>query len=77
MQGQDAILDVLGAHAVVRPDDRDHRNVDFRKDVDRHAQRGTDAHEGDENQHGRDRVRSFERYFDDGHPGPSIPIRSM
>ena len=44
VQGQDAVLHVLGAHAVVGPDDGHHRNVDFGKDVDRHAQRGADPH---------------------------------
>ena len=32
-----------GAHAGVGPDDADHRDVDLRKDVDRHAQRRADA----------------------------------
>ena len=38
VQGQDTVLDVLRAHPVVGPDHRHHRNINFRKDVDGHAQ---------------------------------------
>ncbi len=67
MQGQDAVLHVLRAHAVVGPDDRDDRDIDFREDVDGHAQCRTDSHEGDENKDGHDGVGPLERCFDDGH----------
>ena len=45
VQRQNAVLHVLRAHPVVGPDDRNHRDVDFGKDVDGHAQRGADPHE--------------------------------
>ena len=56
-----------GAHAVVGPDDRDHRDVDFREDIDGHAQRGADPHERDQDQHGHDGVGPLQRGFDNGH----------
>ena len=59
VQRQNAVLDVQRAHPVVGPDDADDGNVDFRKDVDRHAQRSADAHDADENQGRDDRIRSL------------------
>ena len=64
----------VGAHAVVGPHHGDDRNVDLRKDVDGHPQRRADPHEGDQNQHGDDRVRSLQGGFDDGHARPSNPM---
>ena len=50
VQRENAVLDILGAHPVIGPDDTDHRNVDFRKDVHRHAQGGADTQQTNENQ---------------------------
>ena len=44
VQRQDAILDVLRAHAVIGPHDRHYRDVNLREDVHRHAQRRSDTH---------------------------------
>ena len=75
MQRQDAVLHVLRAHPVVGPHDRNHRDVDFGKDIDGHAQRGADPHETDEDQRSHHGVRSLERNFDNGHAGFSMATR--
>ena len=69
MQSQYAVLNVLGAHPVVGPHDRDDRNVDLRENIDGHPQRSADAHEGDQNQNRHDRIGPLQREFDDGHAG--------
>ena len=47
---QNPVLDILRRHAVIGPDNGDDRNVDFRKDVDRHTRRGPDAEQRDQDQ---------------------------
>ena len=61
VQRENAIANVRRAHPAVGPHDADHRDVDFRKDIDRHAQRRADAHDADENERGDDGVRSLQR----------------
>ncbi len=56
MQRQDAVLDVLGRHAVIGPDDADHRDVDLGENVDRHAERGPDPEQTDQDQAGHHRI---------------------
>ena len=50
MEREDPVLDVRGAHATVGPDDTDHRDINLRKNVDRHAQRRADAEQADQDQ---------------------------
>jgi hypothetical protein len=59
VQGQDAVLHVLRAHPVVGPHHGDNRYVDFREDIDGHAQRSADAHQGNQDEHRHDRVGAF------------------
>jgi hypothetical protein len=56
MQGEDSVLNVLRAHAVVGPDHANDRNVDRGKDVDRHPQGGAASQQANEDQNGADRV---------------------
>jgi hypothetical protein len=67
VQRQDAVLDILGIHSVIGPDDADDWNIDFRENIDRHAQSGADAKQADQHQHRDDRIRSFEDITDDRH----------
>ncbi len=60
VQRQDAVLNVRRAHAVVGPHHADDRDVDFRENVDRHAQGGAHPQQGQENEQRRDGVRVFE-----------------
>src|SRR6266403_1554639 len=61
VQSQNAVADVLRAHSAVGPDDADDGNIDLGENIDRHAQRGADAHQANKNQRGDDRVRSPQR----------------
>ena len=77
VERQNSVLNVLGTHAVVSPHDGGHRNVDLGEDIDRHAQRRTDPHEGDQNQDGDYRVWSLQGGFDDRHVRTSISVFSI
>ena len=70
VQRQDAVLHVLGAHAVVGPDDRNDGDVDFRENVHRHAQCRADPHAGGQDQDGSDRVGPLQRVLNERHDGP-------
>ena len=67
VQRQDAVLNVLRAHAVVGPHHGHDRDVDLRKDVDRHSQCRANSHQGDQNQRGDNRIGSPQGSFNDGH----------
>ncbi len=67
MQGQDAVLHVLRAHSVVGPHHCDHRDVDFRENIDGHAQRCADSHQANQDEHRHHGVGTFQRNFDNGH----------
>ena len=40
---QDAVLNILRVHAVICPNDTNDRNIDFRKNIHRHARGGADT----------------------------------
>jgi hypothetical protein len=67
VQSQYSILDVLRAHPVVRPNDRNYRDVYFREDIDGHAQSCADSHQGSQNENGDNRIRPFQCQIDDRH----------
>jgi hypothetical protein len=67
MQSQDAVLNVLRAHPVVGPHHRNHGDVDFRKNVDGHAQCGAHSHQRNQDKHRHDGVGALQRNFDNGH----------
>ncbi len=67
VQGQNAVLHVPRAHAVVGPHHRDDGDVDFREDIDGHAQRGADPHQGNQDEHRDDGIGALQRDFDNGH----------
>ena len=49
--GDDALFHLFGRQAVVVPDDADDRDIDVRKDIDRHRDDGGDAQNGDQQRH--------------------------
>ena len=79
VQGEDAVLHVLRAHAGVGPHHGHHRNVDLRKNVHGHAQRRADTHQANQDERRDHRIGTFERNFDNGHAESSttiVPIRA-
>ena len=56
VEHENAILNIEGAHAVVRPDDAHDGDVDFGKNIHRHPKRGPDAEQANENDHRKDGV---------------------
>jgi hypothetical protein len=67
VQRQDAILHIGGAHAFVGPHHAHHWDVDLRKDVDGHAQRGADAKQAHQQQHRTDGVGVLENEAHQAH----------
>jgi hypothetical protein len=67
VQGKYAVLNIERGHPGIGPDDADHGDIDLGKNIDRHAQRGTDAHDTDKYQTRDDRVGSFEDEHDPCH----------
>jgi hypothetical protein len=53
--------------AAVVPDDRDHRDVDFREDVGRDLQQDEGRGQDDQHRHHDERVGALERQLDHGH----------
>ena len=66
-QGDDALLHLLRRQPVVLPDHRDHRDVDRREDVDRHAQDRDDAEDEQQQRRADERVRAPQREEDEPH----------
>jgi hypothetical protein len=63
----DPLLHVLGAEAVVLPDDRDDRNVDLGENVGRHVEDREDSSQHDEHRHDDEGVRAREGEPNDPH----------
>ena len=77
VQREDAVLDVQRAHPGIGPDDADDRDVDLRKDVDRHAQRRADAEHADHDHAGGDRVRTLQNETDELHAACCLPMADL
>src|ERR1700733_15686891 len=75
VQREDAVLDILGIHSVISPDDADHWNIDFREDIDRHAQSGAYAKQANQDKRCNDRIRLSEDITNDRHK--SFSFRSV
>src|SRR5262249_10224920 len=54
---RDVVLDLLGRHAVVEGCHHDLRDVDRRKEIDRHARAARHAHDGDDRTDNEDEMR--------------------
>ena len=65
--GDDALVNVLGRHAGVVPDDARDRQVDLREDVGGHGENRQDAQNDDEHGHHDERVGPIECEFNDPH----------
>src|SRR3569833_1768722 len=64
---QDAILDIMCAHAVEGPHHADDGDVDLGIDIERHASGRADSEQGEENEEGRDGVRRPQGKADELH----------
>ena len=65
--GADALFHFRRGEAGVLPDDRHHRNTDFRKDIRRHRSDRGDAEKQDQRRHHVERVRKSQRESNNAH----------
>ena len=70
VQRDDAVLHVRRTHPGIGPHHADDGDIDFRKDVRRHAQRRPDAQKADQHNHRRDGVRTIEGKTHERHKTP-------
>jgi len=63
----DAVAHFLGGQPSVVPDDADHRNIDFRKDVRGHPQKNQWRRKEDQQRHDQERIRPPQRNLNDPH----------
>ena len=67
LTARDALPDFLRGQPAVVPDDADHRNIDFRKDVGRHLQQYQGRREQNQQRHHQESVWPPQRNLNDPH----------
>ena len=65
--GEDPLRHIVRAHAVVRPDDADHRDVDVRKYIGRHGDDRNPAQDGNQQRHHDEGIWAPQREPDNPH----------